>query len=245
MPFASVAISQFIDYLPGWYWASNLSIHAIFRLPCGGGRSSGEYHSSMRLEAAFYHTPGLKMVHPSTPQDVVGLMRAALRDDSPILFFEDIWAYSEIIEKVSYESIIPIGEAALRKEGSDITIVSWGARTWFSAVLPAVKELEMAGYSIELIDLRSLAPLDIDLIVASAKKTHRVMIVHEDIKKGGIGQAIAADIQEAALDYLLVPISVVAAPFCPVPQQRVLEKEWYLPSSQKVIDSAKNILARS
>lgn len=242
LPFASVAISQFIDYLPGSYWADRMSIRAIFRLPCGGGRSAGDFHESMRLEASFYHTPGLKMVHPSTPADAMGLMRGALRDNSPVLFFESLWGYDSIVGHPS-DGITSLGPAALRKEGKDLTVIAWGPRTWFSCVLPAVEKLEEKGASIELIDVRTLSPLDLDLLVSSAKKTHRVLIVHEDIKKGGVGQSIAQEMNDAgAWDYLLAKPEIVASEFCPVPQHPALWP-WTLPSEEKVYQAAQLLLA--
>jgi len=240
LPFASPALEQLIDYIPGRYWANRMPVHAIFRLPCGGGKSSGEYHSSMRLEATFYHTPGLKMLHPSTPKDVIGLMRSAVKDDSPILYFEDLWGYGNVFGVIGEEAI-QIGPAAFRKEGADLTIIAWGARTWFEATLPAVVRLEQNGYSIELIDLRTLAPLDEEFLVRSAKKTHRVLIVHEDIVHGGIGESIAATIQRQAFSYLLAPIEIVGEPFCQLPQHPALE-EWALPSSERVYNAAQKLL---
>jgi len=242
LPFASVALSQLIDFLPTLFWTAGIAINPIFRLPCGGGKSAGEFHSSMRLEATFFHTPGLKMVHPSTPKDVMGLMRSAVGDNSPILFFESLWALSSVIGKVDQEAI-PIGPAALREEGKDLTIIAWGARTWFEAVLPAVEVLAKDGISCELIDLRTLRPLDLDLLLQSAKKTHRVLVAHEDIKDGGAGESIAQKIQEEAGEHLLSPyVAVIGSEFCPLPQHPKLER-WFLPSEEKVLREARKLLA--
>ncbi|MBI2035721.1 MAG: hypothetical protein HYT12_03510 [Candidatus Liptonbacteria bacterium] len=233
LPFLSVALSGAIDYLPSWFWTAGVPIHAVLRLPCGGGHQSGEFHSSMRLEPVLYHTPGLKLLTPSTPNDIMGLMKSAAKDDSPIMFFENLWGFSEVYGEISGNEV-PIGPAALRQEGKDITIIAWGAKTWFDAVLPAVKKLEENGLSAELIDLRTLRPLDMELMVASARKTHRVLIVHEDICDGGIGQSIAYKINlEASQEMLCAPL-VVASEYCPSPQHRNLEN-WFLPSTEKVM----------
>lgn len=241
LPFASVALSQLIDFLPTWFWTAGISLNPIFRLPCGGGKSAGEFHSSMRLEATFFHTPGLKMVHPSTPADVMGMFRSAVRDDSPILFFESLWALSSVIGKINPDRVI-IGPAALRQEGKDITIIAWGARNWFDAVLPAVNSMAKDGINCELIDLRTLSPLDLDFLVQSLKKTHRVLIVHEDIQRGGVGESIAQQIQREAGEYLLTPyIAVVGSEFCPMPQHPKLER-WCLPSEEKVLAEARKLL---
>ncbi len=242
LPFASVAMGQLIDYLPTWFWTVGTPIHAIFRLPCGGGNAGGEFHSSMRLEATFFHTPGLKMVHPSTPRDVAGLLRAALRDDAPILFFEDIWALSGVVGRID-EEVIPIGPAALRQEGRDLTIIGWGARIWFDVILPAADELSSKGASIELIDLRTIAPLDMECIVQSLKKTHRLLIVHDDIAWGGIGNGLAGILQgdDEVFQELAAPIKVIGAEYCMMPQHPNLE-QWYLPSSEKVLAAARHLL---
>lgn len=243
LPFASVAMSQIIDYLPTWYWTCGIPIHLILRLVCGGGKSAGDQHSSMRLEPAFRHTPGLKMLSPSTPNDAAALLRAAIRDDSPILYFESLWAYSSVIGKVTKEDV-SIGQAALRQTGKDLTIIGWGAKTWFDAILPVVDILhEKDGKSVELIDLRTIEPLDFDFLLESAKKTRRVLIVHEDVKRGGIGQSIAQDIQEAVGDELVTKhIGVVGAKFCLNPQHPNLEKKWYLPTSDSVLNEARKLL---
>ena len=236
-PFLSVALSQVIDYLPTWFWTAGIPVHAILRLPCGGGTSSGEFHSSMRLENILFHTPGLKMVHPSTPNDMYGLMKSAIHDDSPILFFENLWALSRISGSVSGEAV-PVGLAALRAEGKDLTIIAWGAKTWFDAVLPAVRT---SGISAELIDLRTLSPLDMDLMVRSVKKTHRALIAHEDITYGGVGQNIAQMLQKETFGDLLAPVSVVGSEYCLVPQHPNLER-WFLPSPEKVLKAIHELM---
>ncbi|MBI2122439.1 MAG: hypothetical protein HYT98_04985 [Candidatus Sungbacteria bacterium] len=242
LPFASCAMQQIIDYLASFFWTTGVSPHVLFRLPSGGGKSMGEYHSSLRLEAAFFHTPGLKMVHPSTPHDAAALLRASVLDDAPILFFEDLWAYSSVFGKVG-DGEVAIGSAALRQEGSDLTIISWGARMWFQVVLPAVDILAQEGISLELIDLRSLCPLDLDLLVESAVKTRRVLIAHEAPKYGGVGGSIAQMIQEAAGENLLAPyIGVVGAKRCMLAQHPKLE-EWILPSDGDILAVARELLA--
>lgn len=240
-PFAACAMQQFIDYLASFFWTTGFSPHCIFRLPSGGGKSMGEYHSSLRLESEFFHTPGLKMVHPSTPHDAAALLRSSLSDDAPILFFEDLWAYSSVFGRVK-DGEVSIGSAALRQEGNDISIIAWGARTWFHVVLPAADALAREGKSIELIDLRSLCPLDMDLLVESVKKTQRVLIVHEAIKYGGAGESIAQMIQEAVGEYLIPPhIGVIGAKRCMLAQHPNLE-QWILPSEYEVLGAARELL---
>ncbi len=242
LPFSTVALGQLLNYLPSLYWTLDIPVHVIFRLPCGGRNSSGEFHSSMRLEATYFHTPGLKMIEPSTPNDFTGLMLSAVKDNAPILFFENLWGMRSVLGEVTGKPI-PIGLAALRKLGKDLTIVSWGGGAWFDAVLPAVERLEEEGKSIELIDMRTLAPLDLDLIVSSVKKTHRLLIVHDDIEYGGVGQSISHMIQHEAIDHLLARIEVLGAKRCLFPQHRNLE-QWYLPSREEVLRLAKELLER-
>lgn len=242
LPFTSVAMSQLIDYLPSWFWTAGIKTNLVLRMPCGGGMASGDFHASMRLEASFFHTPGLKIVHPATPSDAAALLRASIHDESPVLYFENIWGYSRIVG-TTLEEEIPLGKAALRQEGKDLTIVAWGSRTWFDVVLPAVEKLTENGVSIELIDLRSLAPLDMDLLAASLKKTNRCLIVHEDMEYGGIGQAVAYMLQKEAGEYNLAPTPlVVGARHSLMPQHPDLER-WYLPSEERVLEEARHLLA--
>lgn len=258
-PFLSVAISQVIDYAATHYYSTHIPIRMILRLPYGAGTAGGHFHVSSLLESTLFHTPGLKIVDPSTPQDMAGLFRTAISEHAPIMFKENLWALSRVFGDVAPDDYtVPIGRPALRKEGNDITILTWGAKTIFDAVLPAIQRLEADGHSVELIELRSLQPYDLAFLVDSIKRTHRALIVHEDVGRGGVGQSIATEMQdvfsehtgesvadeierEGAYFATLAPISVYGAHFTPAPQHPNMES-YYLPSTDGVYRRAKKLL---
>src|SRR5690606_21813464 len=186
----------------------------VIRAPYGGGVHGALYHSQS-VEALFYHVPGLKIVAPSTPYDAKGLLKAAIRDPDPVLFFEHKRAYRSIRGEVPDEEyVLPIGKADVKRPGEHLTVITYGYNVHLC--LEAAERLSREeGIEAEVIDLRTLLPIDRETIIASARKTGRVMISHEDTKTGGIGAEIAAIIAEEALFYLDAPIVRVAPPDVP------------------------------
>lgn len=182
----------------------------VVRAPYGGGFKALEHHSES-TEAYFIHTPGLKVVMPSTPYDAKGLLVSAIRDNDPVIFFEPLRIYRAFKEEVPDELYtVPIGEAKIEKEGNDVTVISYG--TWMHSTRQAVEELTQQGLSIELIDLRTVSPLDEDTIIKSVQKTGRCVIVHEAQKTCGLGAEISATIMEKCLFNIKGPVVRVTPP---------------------------------
>lgn len=254
---------QFADFLaPGFnalvnnaakiHWRYGKRVPMVVRLPYGGATGTmnrllggGPFHSQCP-EAWFLRTPGWKIVAPSTPADAKGLMIAAVRDGNPVIYLEAKGLYSffrtdlrgEVPLDPGYE--VPIGKAAVRREGTDVTCATYGAMTW--TALDAAKALEGEGISLEVIDLRSLVPMDEEAILASVSKTHRLMVLHEDSRTGGPGAEIAARVAEKAIYELEAPIVRVAAPDQPVPYSPPLE--WaHLPKAADVEEAVRRLVA--
>ncbi len=211
---------QFIDFIASCFdmltnfaatsrYRNGAGVPIVLRGPCGGGVGGGPFHS-LNPEAFFLNTPGLKMVEPSTAYDAKGLLKAAIRDDDPVLYFEHKFLYRRIKDEVPDEDyIVPLGKAAIRREGRDLTIITFGAMVY--TALEAARALEEQGVQAEVIDLRSLAPLDTEAILESVGKTSRVLLLHEATLTGGIGGELAAIIGEHAFEYLDAPIMRVAS----------------------------------
>jgi pyruvate/2-oxoglutarate/acetoin dehydrogenase E1 component len=215
----------------------------VIRGPSGGGVRGGPFHSQ-NPEMAFFHTPGLKIVYPATAYDAKGLIKAAIRDDDPVLFFEHKWLYRrpqvrEVLPSEDY--VVPIGEARVHREGVDLSIVTYAAMVHKS--LDAAAQLEREdGLSVEVLDLRTLLPLDEDAIVRSLKKTNRLLIVHEDTRTGGIAGEIGMRINEKAFEWLDAPILRVTAIDTPVPYSPPLE-DYFLPQTEDVVKAARYLAA--
>lgn len=205
--------------------------------PAGGGLSAGPQHSQC-LEAWFAHIPGLKVVMPSTPYDVKGLLKSSIRDDNPVIFIEHKGLYGTKGNIPEEEYTIPLGQAEVKREGSDVTVVAT-ARMVYEAMTAADKLAE-DGISIEIVDPRTISPLDKDTILNSVQKTGKVVIAHEAVKTMGFGAEIAAIIADEAFDYLDAPIKRVGAPSTPVPFSKPLEKA-YQPSSDSIIAAVREI----
>jgi pyruvate/2-oxoglutarate/acetoin dehydrogenase E1 component len=244
-----IAEMQFIDFIAcafeiltnfaaksHYLWGAPVPI--VVRGPCGGGVHGGPYHSG-NPEMHFVHTPGLKVVCPATPADAKGLLKSAIRDNNPVLFFEHKFLYRRAKEEVpSGDFTIPIGKAAVRREGSDLTIVSYAAM--LHASLEAAAQLANEGIEAEVIDLRTLVPLDADTILASVRKTNKLLVVHEDTRTGGIAGEIAAIVMERAFDDLDAPIRRVTSLDTPVPYAPELE-EYFRPNAAKVAAAAREL----
>ncbi len=245
-----VAEMQFIDFIScafdqitnfaaksRYRWGGGVPI--VIRGPAGGGVHGGPFHSQ-NPEMHFVHTPGLKVVAPSTAYDAKGLIKAAIRDDDPVIYLEHKFLYRRIKEELPEEDyVVPIGRAAVRRPGSDLSILSYGAMVYPS--LEAAEALASErGVEAEVIDLRSLLPLDREAIVGTARKTGKVIVVHEDTRTGGIAGEISAIINEEAFDYLDGPVLRVTAPDTPVPYSPPLE-EFFLPNKDKILDAARRL----
>jgi len=219
------------------------SVPMVVRIPSGGGIKALEHHSES-IETFIAHTPGLKVVYPSTPYDAKGLLLAAIRDPDPVLFMEPKRLYRAIKQEVPTEDyIVPIGVANVLQQGTDITVIAWGAmvREAQAAIESLKTNPETASYSVELIDLRTISPLDQATIFASVEKTGRLVIVQEAVKSFGPGAEIAALVAEKLLYSLKAPIHRVAAPDITVPYLQA--EHWYLPNAQQIQKAITTVMA--
>jgi pyruvate dehydrogenase E1 component beta subunit len=221
-----------------YMFGGKAKIPMVLRSCCGAGIGAAAQHSQS-LEAWFMHVPGLKVVMPSTPYDAKGLLISAIRDDNPVVFLEHKALYFLEGDVPDDAYTIPIGQADVKKEGTDVTVVATAQMV--GRALAVAERMASDGVSIEVLDPRSLSPLDEDAILASVRKTHRLVIVHEEVRFAGSGAEIAATVAEKAFDYLDAPILRVAAPFCPVPFSSKLEAE-FLPSEEKITDAVKIVM---
>ena len=215
----------------------------VVRMPWGGLRHAGPYHSQ-NTEPWFYRTAGLKIVVPSTPHDARGLMASAVADPDPVLYYEHIALYRDPRIKQALGEApperIPIGRAALRRAGDDLAIVSYGA--YVHVGMRVADRLANDGVQASVLDLRSLAPLDREALLAVARHCHKILIVHEDSRTGGIGESLAALIQEEAFEWLDAPVRIVGALDTPVPYSPPLEA-FYLPDQDRIERAARLLLA--
>lgn len=236
--FIVCAFNQITNFVAKGHYLWDAPAPMVIRGPSGGGVHGGPFHSA-NPEMYFVHTPGLKVIYPSTPYDAKGLLKAAIRDNNPVLFFEHKFLYRRIKEEIPEgDYIVPIGKAAVRREGKHLTIVSYAAM--MHTALEAAEELAKEGIEAEVIDLRTLAPLDSDTIVESVKKTNRCLVVHEDTKTGGIAGEISAILCERAFGYLDGPLTRVTALDTPVPYAPTLE-DYFLPNKEKVVHAAREL----
>ena len=248
-----VAEFQFIDFIsPAFDMLTNYAakcryrwgagIAAVFRGPCGAGVHAGPFHS-LNAEAFFLNTAGFKMVEPSTPYDAKGLIKAAIRDPDPVLFFEHkkLYRLPRLREEIPEEDYtVEIGKARVARAGRDLSIITFGAQVLNA--LDAAAELEKEGIDVEVIDLRTLAPLDRGAILSTVKKTNKVLVLHEASRTGGIGGEIAATIAEEAFEWLDAPVVRLGAIDTPVPYSPPLE-EYHLPQLKDVLEAARKLAA--
>lgn len=219
-------------------WDGQVKVPMVLRSQ-GGAGSSGSAQHTKSLEAWLYHIPGLKLVMPSNPYDAKGLLKAAIRDDNPVAFIEHKMLYPLKGEVPVEEYVLEIGKADVKKEGSDVTII--GISKMVVDAMEAAKDLEKEGISVEVVDPRTIKPLDMETISESVKKTNRVVIVNEAFRCGAIASDLAAQIQESCFDYLDAPIMRVTAPDVQIPYSPSLEKFW-LPDKNKIMDAVKKIV---
>ena len=238
--FIACAFDQIVNYAAKCYYRWGIPMPVVFRGPTGGGIHAGPYHSQ-NPEAWFAHTPGLKVVLPSTARDAKGLLTAAIRDNNPVVYLENKFLYRHYREEVSDDDyVVPIGIAAVRTAGSELSIISYGAAVHLCVEVARI--LEKDGSSVEVIDLRSLVPLDRETVLSSVKKTGKALIVHEANITAGFGAEVAALVAQEAFEYLDAPVMRVASLDVPVPFSPPLEMAM-LPSVDKIARSARELLA--
>jgi len=213
-------------------------VSLVIRAAAEGGIGLGGQHSQS-FEAWFVHVPGLKVVMPSTPYDAKGLLKSAIRDPNPVIFLEPGVLYGVSGPVPEEEYVIPLGEAEVKRKGKDVTIVAWG--TLLPKTMNAAQTLAEEGIDVEVIDPRTLRPLDIDTIVDSVKKTGKLIVAHEAMKTCGVGAEIAALVQERAFDHLDAPIQRVATPDVIIPVNRSLER-FVLPQETTIVETVKSIV---
>lgn len=237
--FISCAYDQITNFAAKCRYRWGARVPIVIRAPAGGGVHGGPFHSQ-NPEAPFCHTPGLKVIEPATPYDAKGLIKSAIRDNNPVLFFEHKALYRRIKEDIPDEEYtVPIGKARVAREGRDLTIITYGAMVW--TALEAAEKLAEEGVEVEVIDLRTLLPLDEETVLASVRKCSKAIVLHEDTRTGGIGGEISATITEKAFDSLDGPVVRVTAPDTPVPFSPPLE-EAFLPNTAKVLEAARRLL---
>jgi len=240
--FVTIAMDAIVNHAAKVYYMSGGEVTAplVIRLAAyGAGRRSGAHHSQS-IESYLTNVPGLTIVMPSTAYDAKGLLKTAIRSPNPVLFLEHKMLYAKKGEVPEGEYLLPIGVADVKRQGSNLTLVAFGRMVDVS--LAAAKTLEIQGVSAEVIDLRSLQPLDEDTILSSVKKTGRLVIVHEAPVRGGFGGEVAAVVAEKALGYLDAPIKRVGAPWVPVPFSPPLE-DAYVPQEADVVKAAMAVMA--
>lgn len=240
MDFIACGFDQIVNMAAKMHYRWGAAVPMVIRGPYGAGVHGGPYHSQSN-EMWFVHTPGLKVVAPATVYDAKGLIKASIRDDNPVIFYEHKFLYRRIKEEIPEQDyVVPIGKAAIRRPGTDITVITYGAMVW--TALEAAAELEKEGLSLEVVDLRSLLPYDEEMVLASVRKCSKVILLHEDTRTAGMAGELAALIAEKAFGDLDGPIVRITAPDTPVPFAPPLE-EHFLPNSAKVVEEARRLAA--
>jgi 2-oxoisovalerate dehydrogenase E1 component beta subunit len=240
MDFIASGFDQIVNMAAKLHYRWGPAVPIVIRGPSGAGVHGGPYHSQSN-EMWFVHTPGLKVVAPATAYDAKGLIKAAIRDDNPVIFYEHKFLYRRIKEEIPEQDyVVPIGKGVVRREGTDIAVITYGAMVW--TALDAARELEKEGLSLEVVDLRSLLPYDEETVLASARKCGKVILLHEDTRTGGMAGELAALIAEKAFEDLDGPIVRVTAPDTPVPFAPPLE-EYFLPNAAKLAEAARKLAA--
>jgi 2-oxoisovalerate dehydrogenase E1 component beta subunit len=236
--FISCAWDHLVTVAAKQRYRAGTPVPITVRLPSGGGFSGGPFHSQ-NPESSFAHIPGLKCVCPATPEDAKGLLISAIEDPNPVLYFEHKHLYRRIKDEVPDERYtVPFGEARTHREGDDISLITWGAMVYTAD--EAAQKLEGEGISVEILDLRTLAPWDKEAVLRSVEKTSKALVLHEDTLTGGFGAEIAASISEEAFEHLDAPVRRIAAPDTPVPFSPPLEKA-FIPQVEDVVAGVKEL----
>ena len=233
--FMACGFDQITNFAAKCRYRWGQAIPMVIRAPAGGNIHGGPFHSQ-NVEMPYVHTPGLKVVQPATAYDAKGLIKASIRDNDPVIFLEHKYLYRSVKEDLpDTDFTVPLGRAKIQRDGSDISIITYG---WMVHIaLEAAERLAGKSISIEILDLRTLMPLDRESILRTAKKTSKIILLHEDTLTGGLGGELAGIIGEHAFDYLDGPLVRIAAPDTPVPFSEPLEKA-FLPSTDEVVDKA-------
>ena len=237
--FTTLAMDQIVNQCAKLHFATGgqAVVPVVIRTQGGVGRGIGVHHCQS-LEAWYVHIPGLKVVMPATPYDVKGLLKASIRNMNPVMFIEHKLLYTTKGEVPEEEYLVPLGKAQVKREGTDVTIVTWSRMVLES--LEAAESLEKEGISAEVVDLRTLKPLDVESIISSVKKTGRAVVVHEAVKMGGFGGEIAAIIMEKAFDYLDAPVKRIAGLDTNIPYARHLEST-VIPNKEWIIEGVRQL----
>lgn len=238
--FISTCYDLIVNYAAKARYRWGAGVPIVIRGPSGGGVHGGPFHSN-NPEIPFVHTPGLKVVVPATAYDAKGLIKAAIRDPDPVLYFEHKLLYRRIKEDVPADDyVVPLGQARTARTGKDISVITYGAMV--HTAMEAADKLAHEGVEVEVIDLRSLVPLDREVVLASVRKTSRVILLHEDTRTAGFAGELAAQIASDAFNYLDAPVLRVTSPDCPVPYSPPLE-EAFLPQAADVIAAVRRSMA--
>ncbi len=236
--FIGCAFNQITNFVAKSHYRWGAPVPIVIRGPAGGGVHGSAFHSS-NPEMYFVHTPGLKVVYPATPYDAKGLLKSAIRDNNPVLFFEHKFLYRRIKEEVPEgDYTVPIGQAIVRRPGRDLTIVTYAAMV--HASLDAAAQLAREGIEAEVVDLRTLLPLDRETIIESVRRTSKLLVVHEDTRTGGIAGEIAAVVTDSAFEDLDGPVRRVTSLDTPVPFSPPLE-EHFLPNAERIAAAARDL----
>ncbi len=236
--FISCAYDQIVNFAAKSRYRWGAAVPLVIRGPSGGGIHGGPFHSQ-NPEMPFVHTPGLKVVAPATAYDAKGLIKAAIRDNDPVIFFEHKMLYRRVKEELpAGDYLVPLGKAALRRPGRDISVITYGAMVLLA--LEAAETLASEGIELEVLDLRTLLPLDEEAVLETVRKTSKVILLHEDTRTGGLAGELAARISEKAFDHLDGPIVRITAPDTPVPYSPPLEAA-FLPKASDVVQKARQL----
>jgi 2-oxoisovalerate dehydrogenase E1 component beta subunit len=240
MDFIGCAFNQIVNMVAKAHFRWGAPAPLVLRGPSGGGVHGGPFHSQ-NPEAWFVHVPGLKVVCPATVYDAKGLIKSAIRDNNPVVFFEHKFLYRRIKEELPEgDFTVPLGKARVAREGGNVSVITYAAMV--HTAVEAAETLAKEGIELEVVDLRTLLPLDREAIARTVKKTNRVIILHEDVRTGGIAGEVSAIINEEAFDWLDAPIVRITAKDTPVPFSPPLE-EWFLPKSEDVVREARRLMA--
>ncbi|MGH2449333.1 MAG: alpha-ketoacid dehydrogenase subunit beta [Chloroflexota bacterium] len=238
--FIACAFDQIVNMAAKLHYRNGMAVPMVIRGPSGGGTHGGPFHSQ-NPEAWFAHVPGLKVVAPSNPVDAYGLIKSSIRDDNPVLYFEHKFLYRRLKDELpDGDFTVPLGKANIVRSGTDLTIYAYGSMVEQAKL--AAEQLATEGVSAEIVDLRTVLPLDVETILESIERTSKAVIVHEDVRTLGVGAEVAAILAEQAFDMLDGPIMRVTAPDTPVPFSPPLEKA-FLPDAGKILAAAHQLAA--
>ncbi|MFB3817742.1 MAG: alpha-ketoacid dehydrogenase subunit beta [Candidatus Methylomirabilales bacterium] len=240
--FVGCAMDQLMNQVAKMHYMSGgkLKVPLVIRTAQGAGRGNAAQHSQS-LESLFLHVPGLKVVLPSSPHDARGLLRSAIRDDNPVLFIEHKLLYSTKGPVGDGDYLVPFGQAAVKRTGRDVTLVTLSHMV--QRALRAAERLAQEGIEVEVIDLRTLVPLDLETVLASVRKTNRAVVAHEACRQGGWGAEVAAEIQERAFDSLDAPVARVGALDVPIPYSKPLE-DFVIPNEERLVAAVREVVGK-